>query len=345
MKTLTQILILTVSLLLVNVGSVAAPLSTAQVEAAGGNGSYIAEGVVEAVKSSLIAAQVTGSVTTLTVKAGDTVKAGQLLARIDTRLAAQQVATNQAQVAAAQAQLAAARKEYERKQRLYEKQYISQAALERAEADFKASQAQANAQVAQTGMANVQTGLHSIYAPYAGVIADVMTEVGNMAMPDKPLIAMYEPRALRVVANVPQSVVAKLKQQADIQVEVPGAAQGKMASRDLTVLPMADAVSHVVQVRIGLPGAVSGLKPGMFSRAVLPMTGADATGKLSIPAKAVLRRSELNAVYVVDKKGQPQLRQVRLGRQQGERYEVLAGVEAGEQVALDPVAAAKAVQP
>ncbi|GBG13087.1 RND transporter [Novimethylophilus kurashikiensis] len=341
MKTLIQIF----SLLLAVSSAIAAPLATAPVASSGSNGTYTAEGVVEAVKSSLIAAQVTGSVTALTVKAGDTVKAGQLLARIDTRLAAQQVATNQAQVVAAQAQLAAARKEYERKQRLYDKQYISQAALERAEADFKAAQAQTQAQTAQSGMASVQTGLHAIYAPYSGVIAEVMTEVGNMAMPDKPLIAMYEPRAMRVVANVPQSVVAKLKQQADIQVEIPGAVQGRMASRELTVLPMADAVSHVVQVRIGLPGTVSGLKPGMFSRAALPMTESDADGKLSIPASAVLRRSELNAVYVVDKQGRPQLRQVRLGRQLGDRMEVLAGVEAGEQVALDPIAAAKAVQP
>jgi RND family efflux transporter MFP subunit len=321
----------------------AAPLATAPVETAGGNGVYTAEAVVEAVKSSLIAAQVTGSVTALTVKAGDTVKAGQLLARVDTRLANQQAATNQAQVAAAQAELAAARKEYERKQRLYDKQYISQAALERAEADFKAAQAQANAQIAQSGMASVQSGLHAIYAPYSGVVAEVMTEVGNMAMPDKPLISMYEPRAMRVVANVPQSVVASLKHDAETQIEIPGA--GKFSSRELSVLPTADAVSHVVQVRIGLPNTVTNLKPGMFSRALLPVAGNDGAGMRSVPLSSVLRRSEINAVYVIDRQGRPQLRQVRLGRVQGNRVEVLAGVEAGQQVALDPIAAAKAVQP
>lgn len=81
---------------------------------------FTAEGVVEAVKGSMIAPQVSGSITVLSVKAGDRVKAGQLLARIDTRMATQQAMTNQAQVAAAQAQLSAARSEYERKRRLYE---------------------------------------------------------------------------------------------------------------------------------------------------------------------------------------------------------------------------------
>ena len=303
---------------------------------------FTAEGMVEAVKGSVIAPQVAGSITVLSVKVGDHVKAGQLLARIDTRMANQQAMSNQAQVLAAQAQLSAARSEYERKRRLYEKQYISQAALERSESDYKTAEAQTKAQLAQTGMSGVQTGLHIINAPYAGVIADVMAEVGDMAMPGKPLLTLYDPNGFRVVVNVPQSKIGNLKSAASIRVIIPAAqeAERKLMSTQLTVLPRADSVSNMVTVRLTLPKNILTISPGMFARAILPVEGAKVQAQIFVPATAVIKRSELMAVYVVDKQGRPHLRQVRLGRKIGDNIEVFAGLQAGEMVALNPIAAA-----
>ncbi len=303
---------------------------------------FTAEGVVEAVKGSVIAPQVSGSITALAVKVGDHVKAGQLLARIDTRMANQQAASNQAQVVAAQAQLSAARKEYERKHRLYEKQYISQAALERAESDYKTAEAQTKAQLAQSGLSNVETGLHTINAPYAGVVAEVMTEVGGMAMPGQAILSLYDPSEFRVTVNVPQSQLANLKTDSSIKVLIPAAAESdrSITSTRMTVLPTADSVSNMMMVRLTLPLSLASLRPGMFARALLPINGANGKSQLFIPAKSVIKRSELVAVYVVDKQGNPQLRQVRLGRKQGENVEIFAGLRVGELVALDPIAAA-----
>lgn len=300
------------------------------------------EGSVEAVRSSVIAPQVTGSVTALPVKAGDEVKAGQLLVRIDTRIANQQAVTNQAQVAAAQAQLSAARQEYERKRRLHDKQYISQAALERAESDYKTAEAQTKAQLAQTGVANVQAGLHTINAPYAGLIADVMVEQGDMAMPGKPLLTVYDPKILRVVVNVPQSQVASIKAGASVKVQISAAAEAErnLVGTQVVILPTADVVSNMVKVRVVLPLGLVSVRPGMFARAILPMAESAQKSQIYVPEKSVIKRSELTAVYVVDGKGRPQLRQVRLGHKQGENYEVFAGLQAGDKVAIDPIAAA-----
>lgn len=320
----------------------AAGLATVTVKQSNSALTFTAEGVVEAVKSSVIAPQVSGSITALPVKAGDYVKAGQLLVRIDTRMAAQQAMSNQAQVAAAQAQLNAARKEYERKHRLYEKQYISQAALERAESDYKTAEAQTKAQLAQTGMSSVQTGLHTINAPYSGVIAEVMTEVGGMAMPGQPILALYDPSGFRVKVNVPQSQLANLKAESSISVQVPAASEEErnVISVNLTILPTADAVSNMSTVRLTLPQNLASVRPGMFARAMLPVNDVKGQGQIFVPVKSVIKRSELMAVYVVDKQGRPQLRQVRLGRKQGENIEVFAGLQLGELVALDPIAAA-----
>jgi len=320
----------------------AAGLSTVTIQSHHQAQTVTAEGTVEAIKSSLIAPQVAGSITVLSVKAGDYVKAGQLLARIDMRIADQQVISNQARVTAANAQLNAARQEFERKRRLYEKQYISQAALERAESDYKAAEAQTKVQLAQTGAANVQTGLHTINAPYAGLVAEVNVEQGDMAMPGKPLLVIYDPKALRVVVNVPQSQLVQIKQDTSIQVSIPAAIETErgLTGTQVTVLPTTDAVSNMVKVRVTLPPGLASVRPGMFARAALPVAVSDAPPQIIVPTSSVVKRSELTAVYVVNSKGQPQLRQIRLGRKQGDNIEVFSGLQAGEKIALDPISAA-----
>ncbi|MFT3930356.1 MAG: efflux RND transporter periplasmic adaptor subunit [Spongiibacteraceae bacterium] len=286
---------------------------------------YIAEGVVEAVRESQLAAQMPGRITALNVKAGDTVKAGQELARIDERIAADQMA-------ASRAQLDAAKNEYERQRQLFEKQYISQAAMDRAEAQYKAVRAQANS-------ATTQTQLHTIVAPYAGVISAAPAQLGDMAMPGSPLFTIYDPQHLRVTVRVPETIADTLRGDAAVAIEIPAAAQ-KISSDAIEILPTRDANTHTAEVRLALEASIQNIRPGQFARAHLPTRAAAATA-LWIPFSAVVHRSEFDAVYVITKEGKPQLRQVRLGRHEGDTVEVLAGLDSGERIARDPLAAAQ----
>lgn len=319
----------------------AAALATAPAVRGGDADVYQAEAVVEAVRQTELAAQVPGRITDLRVKAGDRVAAGQVLARVDARAAAEQAAASQAQVVAAQAQLAAAKKDFERSKQLFDKRYISQAAFDRAQAQYLAAEAQARALAAQASAAQVGTTFHTLKAPYPGVVANVDVSLGDMALPGRPLITIYDPRALRVAADVPQSYVSRLAASSPVHIELPALeGAGRVQAKSITVLPIADTVSHTVRVRIDLPQAGAGVVPGMFARVSLPLTGAGAA-RLSVPASAVVRRTELIAVYVVDAKGVPQLRQVRLGETVGGRVQILSGLREGERVALDPLAAAR----
>jgi RND family efflux transporter MFP subunit len=289
----------------------------------------------------VVAAQVAGAVTSLAVKAGDTVKAGQVLARIDARTADYAASASDAQVRSAQALLDMANKDFQRQRQLYGKQYISQAALERAESQYKATQAQAAAQLAQASAARTQTGLHIVRAPYAGVVSEVPVALGDMAMPGRALLTLYQPGALRVSVAVPQS--ALVQPVVGARVEFPGlaAAQRWLPATQVQVLPTVDAATHTVTLRIPLPAQTPGVAPGMFARVWLPSAAPGAGARLFVPASAIQRRAEMNTLYVVDAKGAPMLRLVRLGREQGDSVEVLSGVSAGELVALDPQAAAR----
>jgi RND family efflux transporter MFP subunit len=307
------------------------------------------DGVVEAVRQTVIAAQVPGAVIQLDVKVGDRVKAGQVLLRIDARAAEQNAAASDAQVQAARSSLDLATKDFERQQRLFQKNYISQAAMERAESAYKSAQAQANALLAQANASRTQSGYHVVRAPFAGVVSEVPVSLGDMAMPGRPLLTLYDPTALRVTAAVPQSVAARMPADPKLRIELPGlpAASARVVPGNVQLLPTVDAATHTVQLRAELPGGVSTtVAPGMFARLWLPLARSDASGTapgalLSVPVEAIVRRAELTGLYVLNPQGKPVLCQVRLGRATDGRVEILSGLMPGEQVVTDPQSAAR----
>ena len=297
------------------------------------------EGVVQAVRQTAVAAQVMGTVSELHVHPGDKVRAGQVLLRIDARAADQAVAAGEAQARSARAALDAAAREYERQKRLFEQRFISQAALDNAETHFKTAQAEAAAQLANADAAKARSEFHVVRAPYGGVVAEVPAVLGDMAMPGRPLVILYDPSALRVSAAVAQTVARRAGAPFAAQVEIPALAQGRMKASQSQLLPTVDPASHTVELRIDLPSGTNAV-PGMFARVWLAGEAAG-DARLFVPANAVVRRSEFAAVYVIGRDGRPLLRQVRAGRSDGTEVEILSGVGAGERVALDPQAAAR----
>ena len=311
----------------------AAPAETAVATYVESHRTARVEAVVEAVRQSTIAAQVNGRIVAVPVRAGDTVKSGQLLVQIDARSATQAEAASQSQFREAQANLVNAKAKYERSRQLAERKFISQAAFDQAAAEYAAAEAQTATAMANAGASTTSKSFTAIVAPYDGVVASTDAEVGDLATAGRPLVTVFDPRALRVTATLPQSLLARAETGAPIAVEIPSVGRTVIAQR-VTVLPVADARTHTTQVRLDLPRA-AGLLPGQYARASI-VTGHDRT--LTIPAAAVLRRGEVTAVYVVDVDGHAQLRQVRLGEPSGdELVEVLAGLDAGETVSIVPM--------
>lgn len=318
------------------------PLKVITVEAVGSQSAQSSlDAVVEAVRQTTLSVQVAGAVVALHVKAGDRVKAGQALLRIDARAAQQGVAGASAQLEAAHAQLAVARKELERQQQLLQKQYISQAAFDRAQVQWDAAQAQVKALQAQTQVAQTQSGFYVLSAPYAGVVSEVPVTLGDMAMPGRPLLTVYDPSALRVTAVVPQALLAQVHAQPKaVRYELPGVVgySGVQVAPQVQVLPAVDPLTHTGQIRLSLPAGIEGLAPGLFARVWLPGGNTDKTvaERVYLPASAIVRRAEMTGVYVLNAQGQPSLRQVRLGQLAGDRVEVLSGLRKGDKVAAEP---------
>lgn len=318
-----------------------APLKSAAVELREVDDTVSADALVEAARQSTVAAQIAGRVVELRFDVGDYVKQGEVIVRIDARAVAQAAAASQAQVAQAQAELANARAQLERTRALVAQKFLSASALDKAEADAKAAAARVTALLAGAGVAQTERSFATVVAPYSGVVAARHVELGEMATPGKPLMTGFDPGALRVVATVPQSQIAAIQAAARARIEVPSA-NAWFDAAQITVLPVADMRTHTVQVRLSLKDdaltrGARGLLPGVFARVHFSV---GKVARLLVPHAAVVRRSELTAVYVLDAQGAPQLRQVRLGPSVDEHMtEVLAGLKPGERVALEPVAA------
>jgi RND family efflux transporter MFP subunit len=295
-----------------------------------------AEAVMEAVRQSTVSAQIAGRVVDLRFDVGDFVQKGDVILRIDERAVSQALAASEAQVAEARAALGNARASFERSRQLLAQKFISQAGLDQAEAAYKSAQARVTALLAGAGAAATERSFATVVAPYSGVVSARHIELGEMATPGRPLMTGFDPSTLRVVATVPQAQVAAIQAGGKARIEVPSLGRW-VDVKAMTLVPAADPRTHTTRIRLDLPAEVRGVYPGVYARAHFVVGKAP---RLLVPRAAVLRRSEVTAVYVVDAQNRAQLRQVRLGDAGDEAaVEVLAGLKQGERVAIEPIKA------
>ena len=302
------------------------------------------DGVVEAVRRADLSAQTSGRVATIQVDVNDRVKAGDVLLRITAVEQDAGANTARAQLRAAEASAAEAEQTYRRYAALAGNQYVSKLQLDQARATRDAAVAARDAARAQLAQAAQQAAYPVVRAPFAGVVAARDVEPGETVSPGQPLVSVYEPRELRIEVAVPQTRAEAIRRDPRATVVLPGGRE--VAPAEVIVFPAADAASHSVNVRVRLPDLDPLPAPGTTAKVVFD---ADAQGggtagnaPLRIPASAVAQRGELSAVYV--KQGDRLLlRQLRLGARVGDQVEVISGLQAGDVVASDPVAATQAL--
>jgi hypothetical protein len=138
---------------------------------------------------------------------------------------------------------------------------------------------------------------------------------------------------LRVNTNVPQSIVMQVRRLKQAAVYV---GNQRIEATKITIFPEAATPSSTFRARLDLPSGALDLAPGMYVKVGLVVGEAD---RLLIPASALVERSEVTGVYVLDSHGQVSLRYVRPGHRFGDKVEILAGLAAGERIALDAIAA------
>jgi RND family efflux transporter MFP subunit len=305
--------------------------------------SYQLDGVVQPVKQSTVAAQASGRVSSLLVKAGDHVKAGQILAVIDDRETLVGVQRSQAQINQADAEVRNARANLERSRDLQGKGFVSKAALDSAVEQFNIASAardQATAGSRQTALAQ---GFTRVTAPFDGWVMQTHVDAGDLAVPGHPIATIYAPQPLRVAVQVPGSRTQAVKTATQTRILLDDVQNGpsSFAPISKSSIPYSDPISQTTEWRFALAAKdAASLIPGQQVRLQFALeVQKSVVSKLTVPAASVVRRGELTAVYVATSGGFA-LRAVRTGASlPGNEVEILTGVQPGESIALDPIRA------
>lgn len=263
-----------------------------------------------------IATEGMGRIEKMLVVPGQRVKRGDVLVRLDAR--------------EAQAKLDQARAVFEQSAKSLQRYTALVASKAAAQADYDT--ALANHGVAKATLAQAETAVAymTVVAPFDGVITKKSADVGDLASPSKAILEMEDPGALRFEADVPEAVIGSVKPGEALAVQ---SGTVSITGTVSEVTPVADAQSRTFLVKLDLP-STPGLRTGQFGRAAVPVSE---TTVLRIPASAVVRRGQMEIVFVIDK-GHAQLRLVKTGKRFGNEVEVVSGIEDGEQVATENVA-------
>lgn len=296
------------------------------------------DGRVEAVDKATITAEVSDRITEINYDVDDYVPKGAVLLRFrDTRQRAQ---LEQAEAGLREAEVAFkdAEKEFARIRDIFAKKLVAKAVLDKTGAALNAAKARKEQAQARVREASDQLERTVLRAPYSGIVTERHVEVGETPGLGQKIITGLSLDRLRVVTEVPQQFVSVLRGDCcPARIQLPGDEDGFVQAEKLTVSPTANVSSHSFRVRVDLAKGQHGLYPGMFVKLVLD-TGMHRS--LLVPAKTIVQRSEVTGVYVLNKQDEVHFRHIRTGRRHSDnRVEVQAGLEEGERIALDPLAA------
>ncbi len=293
-----------------------------------------AVGTIRAVHETSIGSKLLARVLEVTLKAGQKVRTGDVLVRLDDADIQAKLQQAKAAVTAAEAVHSQAAADAKRYADLVKKHAVSQQENEKAATALRSSEA--DLRRAQEAVNEVQATLDwaTIRSPIDGTVIDKKVDVGDMVTPGQLLLTLYDPKRMQLVASVRESLTRQLQIGQSLAVRVEGL--DKECSGTVSeIVPEAQSASRSFQVKVTGP-CPTGVYSGMFGRILIPLQEEQV---LVIPRQAIESVGQLQLVEVVEN-GQPVRRAIRTGRTFGDDVEVLSGLEEGEQVVVAPASEA-----
>lgn len=272
-------------------------------------------GTVRPKLSAVVAAKVSGTLERVLVSAGQEVKRGDWLAQMDAR-----------EIQARLDQAVAVREQTKNDIARFTKLLAQQAVTQQ---EFDAVQARQRVALATATEAETMLSYTRITAPFDGVITRKYADVGDLAVPGKPLFDIEDPRAFRLEADVPEADIGGLKMGGQLNVQVSPLTTNLVGTIS-EIAPAADPNSRTVLVKLDLP-SFAGLRSGQFGRVAIPVAQVRA---LRVPAAAVVVRGQMEILFVAVNR-QAQLRLVKTGKRVNDEVEIVSGLNPGETVVTE----------
>ena len=275
-----------------------------------------ATGTVEPIRTVSVISQLPGALLAVGVEAGDVVRRGQVLARIDSR-------ELQAQLRSAEANLEVARRAAERSEQLREQQIITVA-------EYEADQAEYASALATHDQLRTRINYATVRAPINGVVLEKLVEAGHVTGNQTRLFTIGDVNPLVVRVPVSELDVAALSEGDTVSVTLDAMPGAEVEGRIRRIFPAADSTTRLVPVEVALGGGAEGLvRPGFLARVTFALS--PRSGVLTVPATAIVEAASGSAVFVLDE-GRALRRRVQRAETYDGRVEITSGLSPGDTV-------------
>ncbi len=253
-------------------------------------------GTVDAAKQAMVRSRQSGIATQMTKRAGDTVKQGELLARVDSEELRLRISEREAALRQTQAALTVAESARAQQRSLSDRGFISKAALDSVESNYIGAKSALESTQSQLSMAKTALADTALTAPISGVISKRAIEPGERVGNEMNVFQIIDPTSLEIIVAVPAERVAELKvgQKATFQLDNGGRSVDATLVR---IIPTAGSAARTMETRFALP-ADSGVPAGAFLSGQLVLSQNNAP--VAIPRVAVKTDVNGNYVWVVE---------------------------------------------
>lgn len=295
-------------------------------------------GRVEAAETAGISTRVMGNIIKLNVKVGDQVKAGQVLATINTQDMAAKRAQADAMIAEAEASLQNAQKDYNRFTALYSQQSASEKELDNIKLQYNVATARVEAARQMRNEVSAMMSYATLVAPFSGTVIQRSAEPGMLVSPGMPVLIIEKNGSYQVTAAVPETEIGKVKLRDRAQLTIRSA--GKTLNGYVTEInPSSQLSGGQYIIKISVPEKENkGLYSGMYVNVLIEgehnAQNEAGSNRILVPLSAIVYKDQLQGLYTVSNAGTALLRWVRLGKIYGENVEVLSGLNPSEQFIL-----------
>ncbi len=277
-----------------------------------------------------IASRLMGYIKEMKVDVGQKVKAGDLLFAIDPTDIKSQIAQAQAAYQQAKAALDDAKLDYDRFSKLYKDDSVSKQQFDKIRLQY--SVAQENLAAAKSGLeqAKAQLKYANVKAPFDGVVVQKMASVGDLAAPGHPILVLENLSSLSVQTQVSNDLFARLHIGDKAIVEIEGM-EKPVIGTIYALVSAADPKTRTHTVKLSLK-EVKNVNSGTFARVIFNKGNRQA---IVVPNTAVVNRSGIQGVFVLDDQNHAYFRMVRPGMAIGPLVEIQSGLSLGERIVLD----------
>ncbi len=298
------------------------------------SGGINVSGQVEAVQTAHISTRVMGYITKVYVSIGDHVKQGQLIFTVNSTDILAKRAQTEAMIAQADASLQNAQKDYDRFTALYNQQSASAKELDNVSLQYKAAKSNLHAARQMRNEVNAQLSYTNVTAPFSGIVTQKMLDAGSMATPGMPVVTIEQSGALQVSASVSESQIASIKQGDEAILDIKST--GKIISGKITQVSQSSQSSggqYIIKISIPADEKQQ-VYSGMYVNVHIPvkelLQNKGAANNILVPVESIINKNQLTGLYTISTNNTALLRWVRLGKNAGNKVEVLSGLARNE---------------